>query len=159
MHLLYLGLVAAIMPILPRHWAPAAGLPQHSHPSALPSHSLFPFMNARETQARTHWPSAHTRTHTLAYTYARSGKQWCISKAVLWGGGWGKSYWIRVKMLQSFGCTRMQQSLHLLASFLCSAKCWLIRPFFLLMTNQSYMQDTPRFWLLYFHKHAPRQTQ
>lgn len=48
----------------PTAWGSSCGSLPAQPSSALPSHTLFPFMNARETQARMHWPSEHTRTHT-----------------------------------------------------------------------------------------------
>lgn len=155
---LYLSLAAVIMPILPRHGAPAAGLPQHSHPLHFPltpsSHSWMPETHACTGPLRTR---VHTHTHT--HVHLRSD---AFAKRNYEGVAEGSLIELESKMLRSFGCTRMQQCL-----FTCLRLSFVLQnaglsvPFFALMTtlqNQLYMQDTSRFWLLFFQKHARSQT-
>lgn len=68
---LYLRFVAVILPILPRHRAPAVGLPQHSHPlHFLLTPSSHSWMPERRRHART--GPLRKRVHTHVRVHLRT---------------------------------------------------------------------------------------
>lgn len=122
---------------IPTAWGSDCRSPPTQPSSALASHSFFPFMNAKEMQARMHQPSEHTLTHTCSCTPTHTAvNSDALARQYYEGAAEGSLTELESRCysrLAARACNSVSR--HFLASFLCSANwSWSAR-FFLLMTT------------------------